>query len=60
MALDVQERWIVLQEKRCAAGQVYWNRGSWLLKKLYCNTVYCIVTGCWADGHCIAIHSGVL
>ena len=60
MALDVQERWIVLQEKRCAVGQVYCNRGSWLLKKLYCNTVYCIVTGCWADGHYIAIHSGVL
>ena len=33
---------------------------AWLLKKLYCNTVYRIVTGCWADGHCVAIHSGVL
>ena len=42
VALDVQKRWIVLQEKRCAVVQVYCNRGSWLLKKLYCNTVYCI------------------
>ena len=39
VTLDVQERWIVLQEKRCAVGQVYCNRGNWLLKKLYCNTV---------------------
>ena len=40
MALDVQERWIVLQDK--VVLQPRWLEGGWFKEELYCKRVKCI------------------
>ena len=39
---------------------LYCDMSNLAVEETLLQSVYCIVIESWADGHCIAIHSGVL